>query len=185
MIRCLLSIFIISSAALCVVTTTFWIRSYWRADGASYVWQRGPSIHATRSVSSELGRVTYHYALFSLSSEMGGSFSYGSRRNPTGGDFELIVDWGQQRWGFGYLFVEEMSPMCMQRESIGGDWFYSAPHWALAMVFGTGPMAWGTAVMRRRTRSKVGLCEICGYDLRASPDRCPECGVAIALQKVD
>ncbi len=50
------------------------------------------------------------------------------------------------------------------------------PSFLCATVFG---LTCGLPLARRRKRKKLGLCLKCGYDLRASKERCPECGTAM------
>jgi hypothetical protein len=40
------------------------------------------------------------------------------------------------------------------------------------------PVLWIILYRRHRRRAHAGLCSVCGYDLRASLDRCPECGAS-------
>jgi hypothetical protein len=52
---------------------------------------------------------------------------------------------------------------------------YAVPWWFIMFVTAIMP---SIAFLRSRTirRRRTGQCMHCGYDLRATPDRCPECG---------
>jgi hypothetical protein len=50
------------------------------------------------------------------------------------------------------------------------------PLWFPLALFAVMPTAWEVARRNQRRRSSLHLCDRCGYDLRATPDRCPECG---------
>ncbi len=53
-------------------------------------------------------------------------------------------------------------------------------HWLAALLLLVLPALWLKRFHDARRARNVGLCPTCGYDLRASPERCPECGT-IAL----
>ena len=50
------------------------------------------------------------------------------------------------------------------------------PHWLLMLVLLMFPTLRVLRTLRKRNREELNLCPTCGYDLRATPDRCPECG---------
>jgi hypothetical protein len=58
------------------------------------------------------------------------------------------------------------------------------PHWFLMLLSLPLPALWLVGFLRSR-RHRHGLCTSCGYDLRASPDRCPECGTEVKPQPAE
>ncbi len=61
-------------------------------------------------------------------------------------------------------------------ERMGGGWGGFIPLWMPSGLFVVFLVMRFVPFARLRRRRKLGLCVKCGYDLRASKERCPECG---------
>ncbi|CAN5366503.1 hypothetical protein BH09PLA1_BH09PLA1_34990 [soil metagenome] len=172
-------LFTIASAIslfLCVAAISLWVRSYWFDETIT---------HFPRQTSIAAAQPTFDQA------------TWGSARSTRGW---LVLERHDRLEGVGYEFYaprtrawdyEVSSPASLPAQFAPGrfvrplaeySWF-ALPHWSLTLLFAILPAFAFVRVIRARRAHRLGLCPFCGYDLRATPDRCPECGATISDQK--
>jgi hypothetical protein len=91
-------------------------------------------------------------------------------------DLWLTLDWEM-------LPVGQKSTAWMARLDVGDRSTLVVRYWLLALLAGIVPARRAFAALRRRRWLAGQRCLSCGYDLRATPRRCPECGAATALNR--
>jgi hypothetical protein len=165
---------------LCVIFTAWWIRSLYADDQLVYVWtSESPAIYGNFAIGANCGTVELFY-IKQQSPSLIGMIQDQRRQKKTGLLYlkSIILPTGQQSrlWSF-------------RRETSTTNGYSEKAGWLdIRLWLLTTPMAVACAVfswiaIRYRLQSMrfaAGLCAVCGYDLRMSPDRCPECGVIAA-----
>jgi hypothetical protein len=112
---------------------------------------------------------------------MGGTLlKNGGFRAPKGQHWN--TDWANPTHGLPLGFQYGISPA---NDPTAAPFFeLVAPWYWLVLFTAVLPLTWTGLFFTRRYRRgralKLHLCPACGYDLRATPDRCPECGALSA-----
>jgi hypothetical protein len=167
------------SLLLCVATCVVWVRSYQVGDWLTWrpfyndarFYQLGEGVLWTGGGHVAAGRMAY-----ADGSEPGNpkrpevTWAWGSSdRQVDPADLPNSVP--SKHWaGFGVAGRE------MATHAHEWRWLVWFPLWLPACLFAGVPALRLYRRVRRRRRNRGGLCSRCGYDLRATPGRCPECG---------
>ena len=176
--RRLLNLVTALSLLVCVAVCALWVRSYWGMDHVAA--RAGPCdrlFHAWWSRGNIFFGVTTGDD-YGISGDRLRRWRYDAR--------DLAAGWSRQpatvnlyAAGFGYVGAEA-GPAVRPR---GRRVFAAiAPLWGVALLAAATPvlrLAGWTRRRGRKARQRRCLCARCGYDLRATPDRCPECGFGV------
>jgi hypothetical protein len=190
--RILARLFTAASAGLFLASVFMWIRSFSVRDTILHIEHDGRNYQMWAIYSYE-GPVSFDQHWGRLAPD--GTY-FGFRRSllrveeirkwnfisSPSADVSLAkFDW--DALGFAYRpYTPPKPPMPTDRwadPQKDSSWGLKFPHALLAVSFLIAPLWHFGAYCRGRRRTLIGRCVHCGYDLRATPARCPECGNAV------
>ncbi len=177
MLRRLFNFLSVVSLLLCVATCGLWVRSYSTVDLIRYIGEESEAGSKSYFLSSTTGRIQLSCY---VEADPPGPFAVaGGSRLPNEVSFS---HWDSRAKRFRLPSDRLLNQIGFDARSkdqlLGTDYTVVVPYYAFVMAaFAVGAIAY----LRRRllVRSQtIGRCSACGYNLSASPERCPECGAA-------
>jgi hypothetical protein len=153
------------SLALCLATVVLWIWSYGTTLNLEYQ-------KVTRSARFQVSRGVEH---FLAGSSLDGGFAVGPRWRAyvvqPSGNFKDAASYDGVPFllGFGFSYLRNSTDVATS---------LYLPCWFTTVLLSMLPVIqfrrWSRLL--KAMRLSAGQCVLCGYDLRATPERCPECG---------
>jgi hypothetical protein len=155
----------------------FWVRSYRVMDMAdAYCWSAEQHTYYQGGVETDRGVLNAFRVHYGTDGPLGafrdGHPRIAFERSSFPVDVPGNIYYTEPTWRGYWLKVESSAP----HDGVDGDWELFVPFWLVEAVLAA---TWVPAALRwarRRRRARRGLCRMCGYDLRATPGHCPECG---------
>ena len=153
---------------LCLASAGLWVRSDWREDALQRVRPDGAGGGGTvLGLRCGGGGAAVYRISFSGPTQRYGPPGGWRRMTSTSRPARYAAGTWAHRLGFGH------------ESHRGPDFQWRAvifPLWLPAALFAMFPAIRLPLYIRRHRRAREGHCPNCGYDLRATPKRCPECG---------
>ncbi len=99
------------------------------------------------------------------------------QQRPAGLRFEFDgEDVTREMNGYRPGFAARYYPDMDRPPAYGDQYVLAVRPWAATLLLAVLPAVWMYRFVKARRARGRGLCPVCGYDLRATPGRCPECG---------
>ena len=169
------------SLALCLAAAVLWVRSYSVADlWEGGYWRENPGPIPNMVLVNEMefdqcrGRWMVRYLIGYLRPP---SHSHWFHRQPESVGWDGFID--SSFWHEEGTYAPHHLPGGLRFRYDRGSWDLGIPDYLPVLLAGVLPLLWLWRRVANRRQTRMGFCPRCGYDLRASADRCPECGISV------